>query len=441
MSRSRRNVPLTVLLNGRLVGHLRMMSSGAISFQYDQDWLDWKYAMPISLSLPLTEQAHKGAPVIFFLENLLPDNQVMRDRVAAKVGAIGTDACSMLEKIGRDCVGALQFVTADTGMDQVWEVKGEPLTGRQIADTLKNLSAAPLGIEKDDDFRISIAGVQEKTALLRDNGVWKKPTGMTPTTHILKTQLGTLPNGINLNDSVENEFLCMRFCKAMGVDVAHVEIEDFEETRALVIERFDRKWTGTGSLLRLPQEDFCQAMGYPPSRKYQSDGGPNVQACIGLLNGSDRPTEDQSVFFKAQILFWILGATDGHAKNFSLFLRPGGGFEMTPFYDILSAQKALDDGQIRHGHMKLAMSQGKRKHYRVDEIAPRHFMQSAKLCGFGVSLVENILKDVYEKVPDAMIKVEGQLPKDFPQPLFDAIANGIDTRHRFLGMALDAISG
>lgn len=397
--------------------------------------------MPISLSLPLTEQAHKGAPVISFLENLLPDNQVIRDRVAAKVGAIGTDAYSMLEKIGRDCVGALQFITADTGLGQVREVGGEPLTDQQIADTLKNLATAPLGIEKDDDFRISIAGVQEKTALLRHNGVWKKPTDITPTTHILKTQLGTLPNGINLNDSVENEFLCMRFCKAMGVEVAHVEIQDFEETRALVIERFDRKWTEAGHLLRLPQEDFCQAMGCPPSRKYQSDGGPNVQACIDLLNGSDRPTEDQSTFFKAQILFWILGATDGHAKNFSLFLNPGGGFEMTPLYDILSAQKALDDGQIRHGHMKLAMSLGERKHYRVDEIAPRHFMQSAKFSGFGVTLVENILKDVHERVPAAMIETEGQLPKGFSQPLFDAIANGIDTRHRFLGMALDAISG
>ena len=259
MRASRRNPPLTVLLNGRLVGVIQMASSGAISFQYDTSWLGWQHALPISRSLPLTEQAHKGAPVIAYLENLLPDNQAIRERVAAKVHASSTDAYHMLEKIGRDCVGALQFIVDYDGSAPTGALEGDPLTDRQISDMLKNLASAPLGIEEDDDFRISIAGAQEKSALLYKDGQWIRPKGMTPTTHILKTQLGVLPNGVNLSDSVENEFFCMRFCKEMGSDVAHVEIVDFEDTRALSIKRFDRQWTKKGTLLRLPQEDFCQA--------------------------------------------------------------------------------------------------------------------------------------------------------------------------------------
>ena len=435
-----RNPPLTVLINGRLVGIVQMASSGAITFQYDQSWLDWQHAFPISRSLPLTEQAHKGAPVISYLENLLPDNQVIRERVAAKVRASGTGAYHLLEKIGRDCVGAIQFVVDYDGSSPTTELSGDRLSDGQISFMLKNLTSAPLGLEEDDDFRISIAGAQEKSALLYKDGQWLRPKGMTPTTHILKTQLGVLPNGVNLSNSVENEFFCMRFCKEMGSDVAHVEIVDFDDTRALSIRRFDRQWTKKGTLLRLPQEDFCQAMAVSPSQKYQSDGGPAITDCIDLLRGSDKPTEDQSAFFKAQILFWLLGATDGHAKNFSLFLRPGSGFAMTPLYDILSAQKALDEGQVRHGQMKLAMSVGNKNRYRLDQVTPRHFLQSAKAAGFGVTLAEQLLAEIHVQVPSAIEATLEQLSADFPAELSDAIVAGITARHRLMGLGLAAIA-
>lgn len=433
MRRPRRNPPLSVILNGRLVGEIAMASSGAVSFQYDQTWLDWEYALPVSRSLPLREQAHIGAPVIAYLENLLPDNQTIRDRVAARVGAAGTDAYHMLEKTGRDCVGALQFVVDYDGAGSVGQIEGEKLSDTQISDMLKNLATAPLGITEKDDFRISIAGAQEKTALLYRDGAWLRPFGMTPTTHILKTRLGVLPNGVNLSDSVENEFFCMNFCRAMGADVANVAIHDFDDTRALLIERFDRQWTKTGKLIRLPQEDFCQALAYPPSQKYQADGGPDIKACTGLLAGSNRPTEDQLAFFRAQILFWILAATDGHAKNFSLFLRPGTGFVMTPLYDILSAQKACDEGQIRHGQFRLAMSVGTKNHYRIDEVVPRHFLQSAKVAGLGMPLVTQLLEEIYARIPIAIDETLSLLPTDFPADLADALVNGIKVRHRVLG--------
>ncbi len=423
MAKQGRSGLMQVFLNGRLVGILRLAGSGAISFAYDQDWLSWAHAMPISLSLPLREEAHRGGPVIAYLENLLPDNQAIRERVAARVHAGGTDAWHMLEKIGRDCVGALQFVSGK--MPEVGALEGEPVSAAQIADMLRNLASAPLGLDADDDFRISIAGAQEKTALLRYDGAWIRPSGLTPTTHILKTQLGVLPAGIDLSDSVENEYFCMSFCRAMGMEVAEIEIADFEDVRSLVVTRFDRRWAKDGRLIRLPQEDFCQALTVPPSQKYQMDGGPGISEGVGLLAASDDPEADQSTFFRTQVLFWLLGATDGHAKNFSIALRPGG-FRMTPLYDVLSAQKAVDDGQIRQNRMRLAMAID--GHYRINEVVPRHFLQAAKAAGFGVVLADEVLAGIASEIEPALERTLADLPDRFPMPLAEAIAAGVRRR-------------
>lgn len=417
---------LTVLLNGRLVGEIDMARSGAISFRYAPDWLDWDHTLPVSLSLPLREQAHQGAPVIAYLENLLPDNPAIRERVAAKTGAGGTDAYNLLEKIGRDCVGALQFIVGND-LPEPKSLEGEPVSNAEVADVLRNLATAPLGIE-DDDFRISLAGAQEKTALLRKDGDWIRPVGMTPTTHILKTQLGVLPNGINLSDSVENEFLCMTFCKAMGFDVAEAEIADFEDVRSLVVTRFDRRWTRDERLIRLPQEDFCQALGYPPSQKYQMDGGPGIAEGMKLLSASDDPNDDRLAFFKSQVVFWLLGATDGHAKNFSIALHPGGGFRMTPLYDVLTAQKAVADGQIRHNRMRLAMCVGDQNHYRINEVVKRHFFETAKAVGLGGELAENAIDGLLDRVTAAKAETELVLPVDFPADLLACTWEGVDAR-------------
>lgn len=421
---------LTALLNGRLVGEIDMARSGAITFRYAQDWLAWEHALPVSLSLPLQEQAHQGGPVIAYLENLLPDNTEIRERVAAKVGASGTDAYNMLEKIGRDCVGALQFVAGDIPVEPK-SLEGETVSEAQIATILRNLATAPLGIE-EDDFRISLAGAQEKTALLWKEGAWIRPFGMTPTTHILKTQLGVLPSGINLSDSVENEFLCMTFCRAMGMDVADVEIVYFEDVRTLSVTRFDRRWTRDGRLIRLPQEDFCQALSVPPSQKYQMDGGPSIADGMRLLAGSDRPNEDRQAFFKTQVLFWLLGATDGHAKNFSIALRPGGGFGMTPLYDVLTAQKAVDDGQIRHNRMRLAMSVGEQNHYRINEVVRRHFLETAKTVGFGEDLASDMIATVLNKLERAIDRTHAAMPDGFPDLLLNCLFDGLRGRAKSL---------
>ncbi|MBE0590766.1 MAG: HipA domain-containing protein, partial [Gemmatimonadales bacterium] len=295
----------------------------------------------------------------------------------------------------------------------------------------RNLAQAPLGLSREDDFRISVAGAQEKTALLRVDGQWFRPQGTTPTTHIFKTRIGRLPNGIDLSNSVENEFYCLRLLGHLGLPVNHAEIMRFGRTKALVVERFDRAWSN-GRLIRLPQEDCCQALSVPPARKYQSDGGPGIVAIAQLLKGSDTPASDHRRLIQAQFVFWLIGATDGHAKNFSVFLHPGGGYGLTPLYDVLSAQPSLDARQIERKQMKLAMSVGRNRHYRIDEIAPRHFFQTGEQANLPKSLISEAIDEIASRMKDAIVALEAELPADFPGQLHEAVSAGIEARMSLL---------
>jgi serine/threonine-protein kinase HipA len=424
--------PLNVFLNSRLVGQLRRENSGAFFFRYDQSWLDWEFVLPVSLSLPLREQEYGGRRVEVVFDNLLPDNAGLRRQIAAHTHAAGIDAYSLLGAIGHDCVGALQFLRPEVEPGPAGSVAGDPLSNNEIAAMVDNLATAPLGITEDDSFRISIAGTQEKTALLYRDGQWYRPRGTTATTHILKPSIGKLPNGIDLNDSVENEYFCLKTISALGMDTAKTEIATFGTKRVLIVERFDRRWTSDGRLLRLPQEDCCQSLSVSPIQKYQQDGGPGIGHILQLLRGSDEPPADQRTFLKANIVFWLMGATDGHAKNFSVFLRPGGRFRLAPLYDVISAQPSVDSKQILWKNFRLAMSFGTKPHYQIRQIAPRHFFQTAERCNIGTEVVPSLLEELISKTPQAIDAVISDLPAGFPVKVANSISKGITRRLRIL---------
>ncbi len=184
--------------------------------------------------------------------------------------------------------------------------------------------------------------------------------------------------------------------------------------------------------MRLPQEDFCQALSVPPATKYQSDGGPGMIDVLNLLKGSDRPAEDQLTFLKAQLVFWLIGATDGHAKNFSLFLRPGGSYSLTPLYDVLTAQPSLDAGQIRRQQMKLAMSVGTNRHYRLEEIHARHFLQTTAQAGLPEGLIREAITTVSDNADAALAKMEPNLPPAFPEEIHTSVKTAVTSRLRSL---------
>lgn len=428
MGRKRTYAPLDVFMNRRKVGQFFRDPDGAFAFTYAPDWLAWENTLPISRSLPLRPERYVGPPVIAVFENLLPDSDNIRRRVAEHVGADGLDAYSLLARIGRDCAGALQFLPEGEAPGASDALTGEPLSDDQIAAMLKDLRRTPLGIRREHDFRITVAGAQEKTALLFNDGKWIEPTGTTPTTHILKPAIGTLPNGMDLTHSIENEHFCLRLMEAFGLPVARTEIASFADTKVLVIERFDRLRARDRRLIRLPQEDCCQALSVPPTRKYQNEGGPGIVEICDLLQGSDAPLRDRANFFKANVLFWLIGATDGHAKNFSIALMPGGRFTMTPLYDVLTVQPSLDAGQLQLKDMKLAMRAGKSRHYKVSEIQGRHFVETGLAAGFSREQVARIFQEIEEGSEEAFAKAFAAMPKEFPTALFESVKRGFDQR-------------
>jgi serine/threonine-protein kinase HipA len=316
---------------------------------------------------------------------------------------------------------------------QTGRIDTRPVSDEEIAKIVSDLARNPLGIGEDQEFRISLAGAQEKTALLYWDGKWHVPHGTTATTHILKPQIGRLPNGTDLSNSVENEHFCLELVAALGLPVAKSQIVDFAGKRVLSIERFDRTRTRDGRLLRLPQEDCCQALSVPPSRKYESDGGPGIRDIYDLLKGSDSPEEDQKTLFKAQIVFWLLGATDGHAKNFSLRLSPGGRFRLTPLYDIVSTQPSLDAKQISRNQMKLAMAVGTNRHYVVHTILGRHFKQTADACGLPAKTLNEIIHEIRDTGKASIEATVSRLPTDFPGHIAESISKAAKRRIDSLG--------
>ncbi len=430
MARRRSRVPLDVYINSRLVGQLRRLPSGAIDFRYDEGWLHWEHALPVSFSLPLREDRYTGDPVIAVFDNLLPDNQQVRRRIAERVKADGYDTYSLLTKIGRDCVGAMQLLPEGHIPGSAGVVKGRAVSDGDIARKIRELAVAPLGMDGTEEFRISLAGAQSKTAFLFWKGEWHIPDGMTATTHIIKPQIGRLPDGVDLTQSVENEHLCLRLTAGLGLPSARTAINDFGGERVLVVERFDRRWTRDERLLRLPQEDCCQALSVPPALKYEPDGGPGIREILELLKASNDPAADQMMFLRAQIVFWLLGATDGHAKNFSIFLQPGGRFSLTPFYDVMSSQPAMDAGQLRKNQFRLANRVGNSRQYVIDQIMPRHFAQTAERSGLRAAVVKQIYVELADSAEAVIDETLAALPDEFPVALADSIAGGMLARLR-----------
>ena len=430
---------LVVSLNGKNVGVLSVAPTGAVSFTYAPEWLEWEHAAPVSRSIPLQRARHTGAPILAVIDNLLPDNVDIRQSVATRVGAAGHDPFSLLEKIGRDCVGALQFLPPDQEPGVVGAVEGEPQSDQEISALLQGLARAPLGVSEDDkEFRLSIAGAQEKTALTHYKNKWLKPKGATATTHIFKPPIGKLDDWVEFPNSVENEYLCLQLCKAFGLKTAQSEIIEFNGVTALVVKRFDREWTKDGRLLRLPQEDMCQALGVPSSNKYESHGGPGIVEIMNVLKESDLPNEDRAEFMRAQAVFWLLGAIDGHAKNFSLKLEFGGGFKMTPIYDVLSVEPLAAQGKIPRPKLKLSLAIGGAKsHRQLDIIEPIHFYQTADACGFMRNDLEEIFDDIVRRSAGVCADAKKMAPPTFPVRQLNAIVKAIKSRTQLLEKSLN----
>ncbi len=447
MGRRSHSQTLTLWANGDPVGRWTLTARGDMELHYDASWIASPRGRPISLSLPfsLHNEPLKGPQVAHYFEGLLPDSDTIRRRVAERFRTGSTDAFDLLAAIGRDCAGALQLLpegALPVGVDRIdGVVVDDAAIERHLLDmvTPERFAAAR---DPDDDFRISLAGAQEKDAFLWWNGQWMKPRGATPTTHIFKLPLGLVGGRqADFSTSVDNEWLCLRLLKAYGLPAAQTDIATFGRQRVLMVERFDRVKSSDGSrLLRLMQEDFCQATGTSPHIKYENEGGPGLAPLFTLVQQSLDAERDLRTLMASQILFWMLRAPDGHAKNFSIQLQAGaaGRFRLAPLYDVMSAHPVIGNGpnQWATRELKLAMALlGKNRHYLMHTIQRRHFNSTAKKVGYGET-AEPLLQDLVERTPAVVAQVQDELPEGFSQPVADQILGGLLSAARALeGMA------
>jgi serine/threonine-protein kinase HipA len=431
MARPSKTRALGVWINGERAGTWMLRANGAEEFSYADGWLGSGAARPISLSMPLAPSGstYRGDVVTAFFDNLLPDNREIRERIQTRFGTASMRPFDLLAEIGRDCLGAIQLLPEGEPPPDVRRIEGSRLTSMQIEKLLTDMLNPSLGRTGGDaDIRIALGGAQKKIGLLRHDGHWMTPLGAAPNTHILKLPVGIAMQGIDLNLLVENEWLCAEILRAFGVELATSQIDRFGEQKVLVVERFDRRMSIDRSwIIRLPQEDLCQATGTPGSRRYESDGGPGIRPIMDLLLGSVQADQDRRDFLRTQILFWMLCAIDGHAKHFSLFLEAAGRYRLTLRYNVVSAFPMLGSGRD-----KLAVKEAKMamevecagRHDLWHSIQRRHWDETARRCGMGKAMPA-LIDELIDRTPDVITMVGGGLPRDFPDVVAGSILEGL----------------
>ena len=426
------NKTLDIWMNEELVGTWAQEPRKGHLFRYADSWLDSPSVRPLSLSLPLSPSSKplQGPHIEDFFDNLLPDNSDIRQRIQRRFGCQSTSPFDLLAEIGKDCVGALQLLQAGSAPPDIHTIEAQSFEESDVANLIRSIKAGRIPEDSHDEpFRISLAGAQEKTALLWHKGTWYRPIGATPTTHIFKLPLGKIGTmQADMALSIENEWLCLKLLEAFGLEVAKANIATFEDQKVLVVERFDRCIASDGTWwMRLPQEDLCQATATKASMKYESEGGPGISSLMKLLLTAKEPQKDRKKFLKAQILFWLLAAPDGHAKNFSIFLERQGRYTLTPVYDVMSAYPVLGHGvgMIPQQKLKMAMAvTGKNHHYEWARIQKRHWIETAQVTGSSL-LLDEIILEILQKVPSAIEEVTKKLPRGFPEEIAVPILQGI----------------
>ena len=389
---------LVAFAEGLVMGTLTQAKGGRLTFLYSDEWLASSGAYPLSVSIPLASGQQGQRKIEPFLWGLLPDNGIVLGQWARKFHVSPRNVFGLIANVGEDCAGAVQFVRPER-LDAI-RLGARPqvqwLDEAGVADRLRALRQDQSAWRMARDTgQFSLAGAQPKTALLLENGRWGVPSGRLPTTHILKPPTG------EFDGHAENEHFCLELARSFNLPVANSEIRRFGDQIAIVIDRYDRVKTG-GTIHRVHQEDVCQAMGLPPTKKYQSDGGPGVREIAELLTTfSTAPVEDIKTFVGTIAFNWLVAGTDAHAKNYALLLGSESRIRLAPLYDLASA---LPYPGMRPIGLKLAMKIG--AEYGLRNIAARPWRKLAVEAHQNPEEILVNLRATAEAMPDHVLTVK-----------------------------------
>lgn len=420
---------LIVLLGGREIGRVRREAKARLTFIYDDHWREADEAYSLSLSMPLAAAEHGPNVVEPFLWGLLPDNERVLDRWARKFQVSARDPFALIANVGEDCAGAVQFVRLER-LDEVQSGaadKVEWLDEGDIAGRLRALREdhAAWRLPRDTG-QFSLAGAQPKTALLFDNSHWGIPSGRLPTTHILKPPTG------HFDGHAENEHACLALARALGMPAADSRVARFGEEIAIVVERYDRVRLGN-EIVRVHQEDICQALSVSPTRKYQNEGGPSVAAIVDLLRThSSERADDIATFIDAIGFNWLIAGTDAHGKNYSLLLSRGPRVRLAPLYDVASILP-YDEFDIQK--LKLSMKVG--GEYRLRDVGLRQWRKLAQEVRIDEGRLIDRLVAMAKQIPDAIADIRAALRRDgLDQPVVERLEVALVERAKACGKAL-----
>lgn len=358
---------LTVLLRGQIVGDWSRNRLGQYSFAYRESYRSTG-RVPLSPALPISDIRFGHQAIAAYVEGLLPESPAVRAAWAAELQT-GDTAFDLLAAMGRDCVGAVQFVD-DDALDALSQ---RPVDYRRVSDAKISKRLAALRATGASwtlpDEHWSLPGAQEKFTLARLAGRWHEVHGAGASTHIVK------PGVTRLMHQAVLEYATMQVAAQLGLTVAATELADFAGETAIVISRFDRYLDQANAVHRLHQVDFCQAMGRMPANKYEERNGPRTAELAAMLRReSSRPEQDVVRFSDAVLFNYIVGAPDAHAKNFALLYSPRGEARMAPLYDLSSAL-AYEPRAGGYDLSSVAMSIGGRR--KFGQVLKKNFERHA----------------------------------------------------------------
>lgn len=388
---------LIVLLNGAQVGVVEQLEGGDLHFTYTDEWREAHVSYPLSLSMPLVQTEHGDEVVGPYMEGLLPDNESVLQAWGREFGVSARNPFALLRHVGQDVAGAVQFLLPEqleASADHEGSVEwlSESQIGKRLAQLAGDRTSWRLA---GDAGYFSLAGAQPKTALLWDGDRWGLPSGSIATTHVFK------PPAMELEGLAENEHLCLRVAGKLGLPAANSEVRQFDGQVAIVVERYDR-YREDDAVIRIHQEDFCQALAVSPRSKYESEGGPGASAIIrSLRDNSSDPEADIGTFVASLGLHWGLGAPDAHGKNYSVLIAPGGQVRLAPLYDVISVLPYPDKYFARK--VRLAMQIG--GEYRLAYIRGRHWDRFATENDMEPEAVRRRVSGVLEQLPDVISDV------------------------------------